>query len=156
MNLEVTNRWFAVVANVGVIVSIIFLAYELRQNTIATDLEVASNFQGSFTSIEMLIAGDAEFSSILIKGRTNSELTEHEKFRLSVFYGNVLRHWQNVHYQYYSDALDEDIWLGQKQYFTLVLSEDIGLVNHWTVSQSHYSSRFNEVMRSMIIKNTDL
>ena len=154
MNLETANRWFAVVANIGVIVGIIFLAYELRQNTIATDLEVASNFQNSFTEIEMLIAGDPEFSALLIKGRTDAELSEHEKFRLTVFYGNVLRHWQNVYYQYYSDALDEDIWLGQREYFTLVLSQDKGLVNHWTVSQSHFSPRFNAVMQSMIPKRS--
>ena len=150
MKLENADKWLSVIANLGVIVGIVFLAYELRQNTLATDLEVASNFQSSFSEIEMLISGNPEFSEILMKGRNDLELTDHERFRLANFYGNVLRHWQNVHYQYFTDGLDEEIWLGQKEYFTLVLSEDTGLVDHWRGSQRHYSPRFNSLVESMI------
>jgi len=46
-----------------------FLAYELKQNTVASQLEAASNFNTSFADIEMLIAGDTNFSGLLIKGR---------------------------------------------------------------------------------------
>lgn len=62
-SLDTLNKWLNVAANIGVLAGIVFLAYELQQNTLATDLEVASNFQNSFSEIEMLIAGDAEFSA---------------------------------------------------------------------------------------------
>lgn len=152
MKLQDADKWLSVIANLGVIVGIIFLAYELRQNTLATDLEVASNFHNSFSEIEMLIAGDSEFSQLLLKGRDNEKVTPHESFRLAVFYGNVLRHWQNVHFQYFSGGLDEDIWLGQQEYFTLVLSQDARLAEHWRTSKNHYSPRFNRVMQTMIGK----
>ena len=150
MSLDDTNKWLSVIANLGVIIGIVFLAYELKQNTLATDLEIASNFQSSFSEIEMLIAGDSEFSEILLKGRNELEMSEHERFRLIIFYGNVLRHWQTVHYQHYTDGLDEDIWIGQREYFTTVLSQDAGLVQYWRDTQNHYSPRFNAVMNTMI------
>jgi hypothetical protein len=150
VNLDKANKWLSVIANLGVVVGIVFLAYELRQNTLSTDLEVASNFQSSFTEIEMLIAGDSEFSEILVKGRSGLELTDQERLRLAVFYTNVLRHWQNVHYQYFTNALDEHMWLGQREYFTLVLSEDLGLREHWKATQSHYSPRFNVLMKGIV------
>ena len=77
-------------------------------------------------------------------------MTDQERFRLSVFYGNVLRHWQYVHYQFYGDALDEEMWLGQRNYFAMVLSQDIGLVAHWRSTQAHYSTRFNKLMQSIV------
>lgn len=150
MKLDNTNNWLTLTANVGVLLGIVFLVYELRQNTVATELEVASNFQNSFSDIEMLIASDPEFSEILMKGRIGTELTEQEQFRLSVFYGNVLRHWQYVHFQFLSKALDEDIWRGQRIYFTMVLNADVGLLKHWRSSQDHYSPSFNMLIRSMV------
>ncbi len=149
MSIDKTNKWLSVIANLGVVIGIVFLAYELRQNTISTDLEVASNYQSSFSEIELLIAGDSEFSALLLKGRSGEELSDQEQLRLAVFYTNVLRQWQNVHYQYFSDALDEDMWRGQREYFTLVLREDVGLRTQWLATQSHYSARFNALMKDM-------
>jgi hypothetical protein len=155
MKLDIANKWFTLIANIGVLAGIIFLAYELQQNTVATHLEAASNFHSSFSEIEMLIAGDSEFSSLLIKGRTGAELTVHEEFRLRVFYGNVLRQWQYIHYQFLSDALDEDIWRGQLAYFTMVINQDQGLMEHWRNSENHLSPRFNILVRSMVLDSED-
>jgi hypothetical protein len=150
MKLDTVNKWLILVANIGVLAGIVFLAYELKQNTVATQLEAASNFNTSFADIEMLIAGDTDFSGLLIKGRTRAVLTENEEFRLKVFYGNVLRQWQFIHFQFLTDALDEEIWLGQLAYFTMVIDADQGLLEHWKASRNHFSPRFNILVQSMI------
>jgi hypothetical protein len=149
MNLDSVNRWLTLTANIGVLAGIIFLAYELQQNTVATQLETASNFQNSFSEIEMLISGNREFAELLEKGRIGGNLSTVEQLRLAVFYTNVLRQWQFVHFQYLTDALAEDIWLGQRAYFSLVLSEDSGLFEHWKSTKPHYNQRFNDLLLSM-------
>ncbi|MFT6123361.1 MAG: hypothetical protein ACJASG_001893 [Oleiphilaceae bacterium] len=150
MKLDTVNNWVILVANIGVLAGIVFLAYELKQNTVATQLEAASNLNTSFADIEMLIAGDTDFSGLLIKGRSGAVLTANEEFRLGVFYGNVLRQWQFIHFQFLTDALDEEIWLGQLAYFTMVISSDQGLLEHWRTSRNHFSPRFNILVQSMI------
>ncbi len=60
-------------ANIGVLAGIIFLAYELQQNTVATRLEAASNFNASFSEIELFIAGNPEFAELLGRGRDGGE-----------------------------------------------------------------------------------
>ncbi|PCJ19461.1 MAG: hypothetical protein COA96_16205 [SAR86 cluster bacterium] len=149
MNSEKLNNWLTLGANIGVLAGIVFLVYELQQNTLATQLDVASNFQNSFTEIEMLIAGDPEFSELLIKGRESQDISPADQLRLSVFYSNVLRQWQFVHFQYLSNALDEEIWDGQRAYFDQVLDDDLGLFEHWKMSKDHYSLRFNDLLQSM-------
>jgi hypothetical protein len=149
MNPEKLNNWLTLGANVGVLAGIVFLVYELQQNTVATQLDVASNFQNSFSEIEMLISGNPEFTDLLMKGRQGENLSSAEQLRLAVFYTNVLRQWQFVHFQYLANALDEEIWQGQKTYFNQVVRDDRGLFEHWQMSKEQYSPRFNELIRSM-------
>lgn len=152
MNLDLANKWLTLIANIGVLAGIVFLAFELQHNTVATQLEVASNFQSSFSDIEMLIAGDPEFAEILIKGRVGAEMSSEERFRLAIFYTNVLRQWQFVHLQYLSEALEEDIWIGQRNYFAMVLSDDAGIQEHWLSNKSHFSPGFNAMVQSLITR----
>ena len=149
MKLDSINRWLTLIANLGVMAGIIFLAVELRQNTVATELSAASSFQDRFSAIELFIAGNPEFSELLDKGRTGAEVSRPEQLRLMVFYGTVLRQWQINHLQYLSGALDEDVWLGSQDYMDQILNEDIGLLNRWQSGKSHFSPKFNELVESM-------
>ena len=149
MTLERTNHWLALAANIGVLAGIIFLAYELQQNTVATQLEATSNFQDSFTEIELLIAGNPEFAELLLKGVAGEDISAAGQFRLSAFYTNVLRQWQFIHFQYLTDAIDEEIWRGERSYLASVLSADIGLIKHWRSDKGHYSQQFNEMIESI-------
>jgi len=141
-------------ANVGVLAGIIFLAYELKQNTVATELEAASNFQGSFTELEMLIAGNPEFAELLTKGISGASTTEVEQLRLNAFYTNVLRQWQFIHFQYFSGAIDEEVWSGERAYLVELMGLDAGLRTHWQSNQRRYTDRFNEMVGSVAIEAT--
>ena len=131
MDSDRLNRWLTLAANVGVLAGILFLAYELQQNTLVTRFKAASNFQDSFSEIELFVAGSPEFAELLVKGREGGELSEAAEFRLSLFYSNVLRKWQFVHYQYSSSALDEGLWRGNRARLVQILGEDLGLLAYW-------------------------
>ena len=149
MNLDSTNRWLTLVANIGVLAGIIFLAYELQQNTVATQLEAASNFNASFSEIELFIAGNPEFAELLTRGREGEEITGVDQLRLTVFYNQILRQWQFTHFQYLSDAVDEDNWQAQRAFMVEIISGDLGLLNHWRNFKHQYSSAFNNVLESI-------
>ena len=149
MNLDAANRWLTLAANLGVMIGIVFLAYELQQNTVATQLEAATNFQTSYSEIETTIYGDAEFAELLVKGREGSPVNGVESLRLQVFHNNVMRHWQVNHLLYTSGALDEDIWAGNREFMRLVLNDNIGLRRHWQSARQFYSPAFNEMIESI-------
>ena len=149
MNLDSTNRWLTLVANIGVLAGIIFLAYELQQNTVATQLEAASNFNASFSEIELFIAGSPEFAELLSRGREGEEITGADQLRLLVFYNQVLRQWQFTHFQYMSGAMDEDNWQAQRAFMEEIIRGDLGLLNHWRTFGHQYSSAFNSVLETV-------
>ena len=148
--LDRVNRWLVLFANIGVLTGILFLAYELRQNTVATQMEAASNFQDSFSEIEFFISRNPEFAELLDAGRRGKELPGVSAMRLSVFYGNVLRTWQNAHLQYLAGTLDEGVWLGSRARLATVLEQDRGLVVHWQNNQDHFSPAYNEMVSSLL------
>ena len=154
MNLRALNHWLTLAANVGVMVGIVFLAYELQQNTVATQLEAATSFQTSYSEIEVSIYGDHEFAALLVKGREDRPVDEIEELRLQVFHNNVMRHWQTNHLLYLAGALDEDIWVGNREFMQLVLNDNIGLRRHWEMSKRLYSPAFNEMIESTM-NNTE-
>jgi len=149
------NRWMTLAANIGVLTGILFLAYELRQNTVATRMEAASNFQGSFSEIEFFIAQNPEFAELLEAGRNGDELTGASALRLQVFYGNVMRTWQNAHLQYLSGTLDEGVWLGSRTRLGMVLNDDRGLLDHWQTNESQFSPAFNEMMSALVQESNE-
>ena len=149
MNLDSTNRWLTLAANIGVLAGILFLAYEIQQNTVATRLEAASNFNDSFSEIELFVAGNPEFAELLARGRDGGEVSGVDQLRLTVFYNNVLRQWQFTHFQYLSDAFDEDFWQANRAFMIEIVSGDIGLVNHWQNFRHQYSLSFNNMMKAM-------
>ena len=149
MNLDSTNRWLTLAANVGVLAGIVFLAYELQQNTVATQLEAASNFNASFSEIELFIAGSPEFAELLTRGREGEEITGADQLRLMVFYNQVLRQWQFTHFQYLAEAMDEDNWQAQRAFMAEIIRGDIGLLNHWRTFRQQYSPAFNSELEAI-------
>ncbi len=150
MNLDRLNRWMTLAANIGVLAGIMFLSFELRQNTMASRMEAASDFQDSFSKIEFFIAQSPEFAELLVKGREGEEVSVTGQLRLTVFYGNVLRTWQNSYLQFLSGALDKDLWRGSQTRLSVVLKGDRGLVDHWQTNKSQFSPAFNDMIASII------
>lgn len=148
--LDQINRWMMLAANIGVLIGILFLVFELRQNTIASRAEAASNYQDTFSEIELFISRDAEFAALLETGRNGDDLSSVEQFRLTVFYGNVLRTWQNAHFQYGTGSLNKDLWLSSRSRFGTILSEDRGLLEHWSNHQSEFTPAFNTLVTQLV------
>ena len=148
--LDRINRWMMLAANIGVLIGILFLVFELRQNTVASRVEAASNFQDTFSELEFFIVQNPEFAELLESGRNGRPVSNVENFRLTVFYGNVLRTWQNAHFQFESGTLNKEIWYGSRSRLSSVLSEDRGLVDHWQNNKSQFSPAFNNVVSTLI------
>ena len=155
MDSDQLNRWLTLGANLAVLAGIAFLAYELRQNTIASQISAGNSLESSLREMELFIAGNEDFAEILEKGINGSEVTSTEQLRLTVFYRAVLRGWQNLHYQYQTGALDEAVWFGQQKAITRTFNDDSGLQSYWRANKGMYSDEFDELLDSMIAKPSE-
>lgn len=153
VNWEAIGAIGEVLGAVGVILTLAYLAYQIRQNTIATRLETTSNFQNGFAAVELMIASNAEFAEVLAKGRNGEELTPPEFVRLQAFYRTVLRAWQTNISQYEAGGLEEETWQGTKALMSQTFQEDRSLLKHWKQNRSQFNTEFNSLVESLLEVN---
>lgn len=144
------GKTISMLANVGVLAGIIFLAYELRQNTIATELGVAQgHFEATVTANQQMIAYP-HLAELVAKTIEGGELSRVEELQLNNGYATQLRAWQNSHYQYERGALDEELWRGYSNMLADTLANDQNYLEYWRQRQDWFSSGFNEAVETMI------
>jgi hypothetical protein len=109
MNPDSLNKWLTLTANVGVLIGIIVVVFELRQTQ--TSMLVESSMQRAQMSRE----NNAINARNNIQGITNKlvngeQLTPQEIGNAYEWGDNLLRHFEVMHFQNELGALDEQIW----------------------------------------------
>lgn len=104
----------SILANIGVIAGIVFLAFELRQNN---DL-MASQARATYASMDQTgwsyIIENPELIDALIKDRNGEELTEAEEFRLSALW---MQSFAQDQFRYFEDQGSTNWVAGKRRVF---------------------------------------
>ncbi|MDH3276445.1 MAG: hypothetical protein OEM99_18090 [Gammaproteobacteria bacterium] len=131
-------------ANVGVLAGIIFLAYELRQNTLATELVAAQGHLEATLNANQQMVAHPHLAELVARGIEGDEFSRVEELQLNNGYSTQLRAWQNSHYQYERGALDEAIWQGYSNNIADNLVGDAHYEMYWREHMDWFTPTFNE------------
>ncbi len=143
------GRTISIVANIGVLGGIIFLAYELQQNTLAAQLAAAESLSTNISETERFVAGNPEFAELLVRNDAGERISSADAFRVDVFYRGLFRQWQNAYYQYLNSTLEEDLWFALRALIADGIEEQPGLAAHWRENRDIYTPAFNEMIESI-------
>jgi hypothetical protein len=111
MKKIVMGQLLSIVANLGVIAGIVFLAFELRQNTEAVQAESFQSYTDSSISFLSQIAQNAEFAEIAYASLYNTRpLNEVEEYRLRLNLRTQWYRFQNAYSQWNRGALAVEDW----------------------------------------------
>ncbi|SHO62634.1 hypothetical protein [Algoriphagus zhangzhouensis] len=132
----------SLLTSIGVIVSVIFLAIEIKKNTEA----VRSNFYDSFANsnrefLNQLIV-DKELGKLFEKGTKSwNNLGEDDKRTSNYLYIQMFRIWENLFYQNKMEVLEPWLWNSNKNtiisYFHLN-----GIQEWWKFRRQSFSREF--------------
>ena len=139
----------------AIVASLFMVAYELRQNTIASQQEAAATYAASTRDLDLFVAGNPEFSSIVQKVVNGQEISSEERFRLRIFYRSVLRTWQDTHYQYLSGTLNKDIWDAEFKFMQDIFESDPGFADYWKVGAAFFTDEFRSLIEQMLEDKKD-
>ncbi len=84
------GQTITILANIGVIAGIVFLAFELRQNNQLMEAESRAASNNRLTEMPGIVSTDVGLADVLVKAGNGETLTESEELRLLSF--NVWRH----------------------------------------------------------------
>jgi len=151
MDLNALGNIGEFVGAIGVIISLIYVSVQLRQNTKAVRATAYQEVSQNSVELLSLIIADAEMAEIWGRGLDAGEdsLTTTERFRWHAMLLATFRHWDNLNYQYRNGTLDHEIW---KSYQFMIRSYLVrpGFRDWWRRHQDAFSSSLQEQMLTWI------
>jgi hypothetical protein len=116
MNLNDLANIGQVIGAIAVVISLIYVALQIRQNTNAVRSATTQSVHEHFANWYHLIAADAELSRIAADGlRDYLSLPENERTRFIAAFMSFLSYSQNAFLKWRQGLLAPSLWLGWEQ-----------------------------------------
>jgi hypothetical protein len=105
-----------VIGAIAVVISLIYVAMQIRQNTNAVRSATAQSVHEHFANWYHLIAADSELARIAANGlRDYQSLSENERTRFIAVFMSFLSYSQNAFLKWRQGLLAPSLWLGWEQ-----------------------------------------
>ena len=131
MNLDSINKWLTLLANIGVLVGIAVVAFELRQTQTAMQAE-SSTMRTQMAIQHQNISRTHNMAGLREKVQRGEQLTPEELLGVDEWFDFMLRYFENLHFQYQLGVLDEEIWQANRSAIDTMCSDPLfPLVRDW-------------------------
>lgn len=149
MNWEATSAIAEVIGVIALVVSLVYLSVQIRQNT---KMAKAATRQAIAESTEKLgddLINNGDMAEIFVKHMSGGELSPVENLRLQARCYRDMQHWENIHYQFNEGLVSRDQWLGFRKNLVTLLAID-AYQEYWEHEANHYSDAFQEEIASIL------
>ena len=147
MNELSLTEWAAlgeILATVGVVISIVFLAYEVNRNSgilQATNDNLLYELLGAVSSE---VIGSSELASVIVKLEKDQELSDVESTRYTFYLLRLIDLWEMAFDRHSQGLLADDKWASWDRSLEVEsLSKPLGLpIKLWEQHQDSYGAEF--------------
>jgi hypothetical protein len=108
MQGENVNRWLTLGANVGVLIGIALLVFELAQNRDMMRAQIRNDISQQLSNRLLMTAHDSQAANVKRRAEAGEELSEDEESQYFQMFVARMRDWENMHYQYRQGMFDDD------------------------------------------------
>ena len=147
--MEKLNHWLTLLANIGVIAGIIFLAVEINQNTDMMRAQTRSAVTGSIITL-LQMERDPHVMSGRRKVSIGEDLTFEESYFLDNMANATFRQWENSFYQHKAGLFEEAEYLAEVQVGKEMMLE-APMAEHWQRNSQVYSEPFRDHVNQVLI-----
>jgi hypothetical protein len=151
------GQTISILANIGVIAGIVFLAIELRQNNELLAAQARSDRVGLRQGDNALLLENPDFASAVMKSVNGEPLTDQENMLVHRYSDYVLINFQNVYAEMERGLIDEtsipiEAW--RRNFRNEQWNKTNGrpnLLEHWQAHQFAYDPDFIEWMEENVV-----
>jgi len=142
LSLEQIYYLCQTIAAGAVVISLIYVGIQVRQNTHAINLTAAHNISESFRDSHALIAENADLCEIWFRGMQDLDsLAGPEKLRFYLYMHNFFELFEHAYYSWQKQALDPRLWAGIYRRF-LTLKTSPGWRGYWESRKAMFHEDF--------------
>ena len=147
MNWDVIAAAGEIVGALAVVVSLVYVAYQVKQNTAALNVSTHQELVANQNTVLDLIAGDPQICALMVKADTEYEnLTAAEQKQFMFLYVSIMNVFQCAYSNYKTGLLDQEIWESWKLGYKTVLGANPGIVREWHVWRDTFPPDFAKVV----------
>ena len=151
MNLEDIGNIGELVGAIGVILTLIYLAAQIRQNTKALKATSHQETTREASDFTAQIAGDEEVARLFDTGSRDWDgLGAVERLRFSMLMFRLFFNFQNLYALHESAGIDDEYWQSQQRVMIWFMSLP-GVVRWWSVGKGRLRSSFVAFVEREII-----
>lgn len=137
----------AILANLGVIVGIIFLMVELRQNSEAAKLQAAQSYVNLSHQLDFRIVDDPSLVALFMSSPESR--SPEESLRMDRWYFGMFRTWENGFYLHSRGVLDDELWSGQVAFMADLLRNHADR-EYYEANRKYFSKSFVEFLDGLL------
>jgi hypothetical protein len=153
VNYEAIGAAAELIAAVTVVVTLIYLAQQVRQSIRESKLAAIHDISKSYTDWLQSLSTDKELSAIFDKGMVNFEALEHEqRVRFMMTFSCSIRILDTAYSQHTAGRMDEEDWLIYDRLFDFIGGTS-GLAGYFKVRGQLHSPRFTSFVLEKIKKS---
>lgn len=152
MNFEKLNQWLSLLANIGVLLGIIFLAVEMRQNTAMMQAQTRDAITGKQMDFYSQILSTPEITENFIVRSGYVDEFELGLAQTNNLYRSQLRMWENEWYQYQQGLFDDEEFEPRMNLWRTSLDAQ-PYVDFWNLIRNTHSPSFREQIDQIIEEN---
>lgn len=116
MNFDDLGNLAELIAAIGVMVSVIYLALQIRRSSETERMATYRAIVSDFGTLNQSIASDSETALLFAHGLESFDtLSAVEKARLSQYFYGIYRYFENMYYQNSKGYLEDEVWIGWKR-----------------------------------------
>lgn len=142
MNWSAIGALGDLIGALAVVVSLVYLAIQVRQNTNAVRAETAREVVASIRAVNTTVASDPELFRLFSTMTENpDQLSPEERGRVTHLLFNHYRAIEEAHLQYTKGNLDEEIWAGWSRTFYDYINSP-GWRRYWELRRDLFSGTF--------------
>ena len=150
LTLEQVSYLAEIIGVIVVVISIIYLAIQVRQNTKATQISATQEFVGAYNSFARELAQTEEMADIWIRGNVDFQsLTNSESIRFSALIGQWFRLIASAYTQWQKGAFDNEFWSGIETSLVDTMSAT-GAKQVWDYRKQWYGNDFQELVNAIV------
>lgn len=141
--LEIAALAAEITAALGVIVSVIYLAAQVGDNTVALRAQSHSNALVQFNTTNAMLVQDPELAEIYDRGLASPDtLSSVEWTRLGIYLLIAVNAWEYTYYLHEDGSIPEQLWDGGNAYY-VYLATTPGLRRFWAENGFAYAEPFH-------------
>jgi hypothetical protein len=149
--LEVVARITEMVAAVAVVVSVIYLARQISDNTKL--LRSQSHYNALMLGqrpMEFVIGNESMGAAVVQCDQSPDRVAAATWERCSNYYFMQFNAWEYFYYEHRDEAFPQEIWVGADAYYRKLLNERPGYVRFWSEMKLGFDEPFRSYAGSLI------